>query len=114
MSTANSVQFATYTSHILNDIDLSSSVDIREKVSGFWQEMRTLLKDYSRLSNNPMPSETMMIGSTMVNGAQINLPSTALLLDTRMSEIENAQSMLLQIWHETFNMEKSVNSSFSA
>lgn len=75
-----------------------NTVGITKTIRSFWDEMSSILSNYSALTLNPDASKTLQIGDISIPGDQITSPATSMLLEDRLSKIQQAQNALIDIF----------------
>lgn len=107
MNTINGTQ-----PYVIDNSNLTNShIDLAASLKSFYNEMAKLMHDYADLSNDPDPSKVLMIGNTPIRGDQVNSAATGLLLNNWLSESEQAQTELMNIFMETYKLEQRFQSS---
>ncbi|OGC06484.1 hypothetical protein A2526_03025 [candidate division WOR-1 bacterium RIFOXYD2_FULL_36_8] len=99
---AFSVKFVSPSSE---EIKHSSDFDVISTSEAFFNEMSYLLKSYADLSLHPDSTKTMNIGNVKVTAAEIDSPAVSLLLQDRLSVLEQANNAILDIWNSVRKLE---------
>jgi hypothetical protein len=96
---------------ISGSFQIETEVDVKNTIKKFWDEMALLMKDYADLSLHPDSGKTLQIGFMQVRGDEVNTPVVSMMLEDRLSKIEQAQTALLDIWSKMTKLEERLNSS---